>query len=94
MYIASQLREGVSEENIRPSNLTTLITFDAGAEWSTIQGPKTDNQGNPMLGCYQVELWVMYKPYSSKFPIPRLKQNVLLKLTLDPLIVTLTQSIK
>jgi len=53
VYIASQLPEGVSEETIRPSNLTTLITFDAGAEWSTIQGPKTDNQGNPILGCYQ-----------------------------------------
>jgi len=53
VYIASQLPEGVFEETIRPSNLTTLITFDAGAEWSTIQGPKTDNQGNPILGCYQ-----------------------------------------
>lgn len=53
VYIASQLPEGISEENIRPSNLTTLITFDAGAEWSRIQGPKTDNQGNPILGCYQ-----------------------------------------
>eukprot|EP00092_Neocalanus_flemingeri_P022770 GFUD01024690.1.p1 GENE.GFUD01024690.1~~GFUD01024690.1.p1 ORF type:complete len:2176 (-),score=631.55 GFUD01024690.1:299-6826(-) len=53
VYIASQVAEGISEETIRPSNLTTLITFDAGAEWNTIQGPKTDNQGNPILGCYQ-----------------------------------------
>jgi len=53
VYIASQLADGISEENIRPSNLTTLITFDSGAEWNTIQGPKTDHQGNPILGCYQ-----------------------------------------
>ena len=57
VYVANQPAEGISEEDIRPSNLTTLITFDAGAEWNTIQGPKTDNQGNPILGCYQV-IWL------------------------------------
>lgn len=53
VYIASQLPEGVSESSIQPNNLTTLITFDAGAEWSKIQGPQTDHQGHPILGCYQ-----------------------------------------
>ena len=92
VYIASQLPEGISEENIRPSNLTTLITFDAGAEWSTIQGPKTDNQGNPLLGCYQVRPVRDNRAFEIHFL--RLKPNVLLKPTLDLLIVTLNSSIK
>ena len=54
VYIASQLEAGTQESSIRPSNLTTKITFDGGAEWTPIEGPRTDNTGNPMAGCYQV----------------------------------------
>ena len=53
VYLASQLAEGVTEDSLRPPNLTTLISFDSGAMWQPVQGPKTDNKGNPILGCYQ-----------------------------------------
>ena len=54
VYLASQLAEGVTEESLRPPNLTTLISFNSGATWQPVQGPKTDHEGNPVLGCYQV----------------------------------------
>ena len=53
VYLASQLDVGVTEDNIRPSNLSTLISFDAGGYWSPIVGPTTDHQGHPIQGCYQ-----------------------------------------
>ena len=54
VYLASQLAEGVTEESLRPPNLTTLISFNSGATWQPVQGPKTDHEGNPVQGCYQV----------------------------------------
>ena len=30
---------GVSESQLRPSNLTTLISIDGGAEWQKVAGP-------------------------------------------------------
>lgn len=53
VYIASQLPLGMAEENIRPSNITTLITFDGGAEWRRVEGPRTDRKGQPIPGCYK-----------------------------------------
>ena len=54
VYLASQLADGVTEDSLRPPNLTTLISFNSGATWQPVQGPKTDHEGNPVLGCYQV----------------------------------------
>ena len=50
----------------RPNNLTTLITFDAGGEWTRVEGPRTDHQGHPILGCYQVGL-MPFIPFLSEF---------------------------
>ena len=33
---------------VSPDYLTTLITFDFGREWQTIQPPRTDAQGQPI----------------------------------------------
>lgn len=55
VYIASQISPGVREEEIRPSNVTTLITFDSGAEWTRVEGPRNDTQGFPIAGCHQVK---------------------------------------
>ena len=54
VYMASQLSPGMTEETIRPTNITTLITFDGGAEWRKIEGPRTDSRGQPIPGCQQV----------------------------------------
>ena len=54
VYIASTVAEGVAESAIRPTNLTTLITFDGGAEWSKVEGPRNDTNGHPIPGCYEV----------------------------------------
>ena len=62
VYIASQLPEGMSEETILPSNITTLITFDGGAEWRRIEGPRTDSRGQPIPGCQQVSPVCMISP--------------------------------
>ena len=63
VYLASQLADGVTEDSLRPSNLTTVISFNSGATWQPVQGPKTDHEGNPVLGCYQVStsflLWII-----------------------------------
>ena len=50
----SQVATGVKEAEIRPSDLTTLITFDGGAEWSKVQGPRNDTNGHPIPGCFEV----------------------------------------
>ena len=54
VYIASQVERGVMEEKINPSNIVTKITFDAGAEWSTVIGPSNDTNGFPIPGCHEV----------------------------------------
>ena len=59
VYIASQISAGVKEEEIKPSNVTTLITFDSGAEWTKVEGPRNDTQGYPIGGCYQVNIQVI-----------------------------------
>ena len=56
VYIASTVAEGVAESAIRPTNLTTLITFDGGAEWSKVEGPRNDTNGHPIPGCYEVSV--------------------------------------
>ena len=56
VYIASTVAEGVAESDIRPTNLTTLITFDGGAEWSKVEGPRNDTNGHPIPGCYEVSV--------------------------------------
>ena len=50
----------MGEAEIRPGNLTTLITFDGGAEWSKVQGPRNDTSGHPIPGCFDVSLILMY----------------------------------
>ena len=54
VYLASQVAPGVFESQLRPSDLTTLISFDGGTEWQQAAGPRQDNWGHPILGCYQV----------------------------------------
>ena len=56
VYMASQLAQGMTEQTIRPNNITTLITFDGGASWNKIDGPRTDSRGQTIPGCYQVRL--------------------------------------
>ena len=60
VYLASQLADGVTEDSLRPSNLTTVISFNSGATWQPVQGPKTDHEGNPVLGCYQVRALLFF----------------------------------
>jgi len=54
IYIASQVSPDASHKDIRPENLSTLITYDAGGEWNPVIGPKTDNRGHPVVGCSQI----------------------------------------
>ena len=56
IYIASQVASGVGESEIRPGNLTTFITFDGGAHWSKVQGPRNDTSGHPIPGCFDVSV--------------------------------------
>jgi len=73
IYLASQLAPGVEEKYIRPNNLTTVITFDAGGTWNPIKGPKSDNRGHPILGCYQDSNCSLHiaQQMSRKFPATR-----------------------
>ena len=50
----------MGEADIRPGNLTTLITFDGGAEWSKVQGPRNDTSGHPIPGCFDVSCNFQY----------------------------------
>ena len=54
VYIASQVAPGVAGADISPASLTTLITYDGGAEWSKVQGPRNDTSGHPIPGCFDV----------------------------------------
>lgn len=47
IYIASQLRDG-NRSSIVPDDLVTLITFDKGGEWKSIQPPSHDDEGQPI----------------------------------------------
>merc|ERR1719289_854562 len=73
VYLASQLAEGVTEDSLRPPNLTTLISFNSGATWQPVQGPKTDHEGNPVLGCYQESDCSLHiaQQLSRKYPATR-----------------------
>ena len=51
VFIASQVTDNVTEHQIEPSNILTLITFDGGAEWSRVTGPSNDTTGHPIPGC-------------------------------------------
>jgi len=72
VYIASQVERGVMEEKINPSNIVTKITFDAGAEWSTVIGPSNDTNGFPIPGCHEVDCSLhIAQLMSRKYPTTR-----------------------
>ncbi|GLH17030.1 Putative low-density lipoprotein receptor, partial [Gryllus bimaculatus] len=49
IYIASQVVPALpSASSLGPEHLTTLISFDHGAEWGPVQPPSVDHQGRPV----------------------------------------------
>lgn len=53
IYIASQIisDDAAKMGQIQPNDLVSLITFNQGGEWSPINSPQTDDEGNPFPGC-------------------------------------------
>ncbi len=77
IYIASQIVNGEDSNlrNIEPANLKSLITFDQGAIWTPIKGPKTDEEGRNFTEClgdlsYRCNLHLSQQ-LSQKFPSTR-----------------------
>ena len=85
IYIASQIHDSWNSathtgngnflRSISPNDLRSLITFDGGAIWTPIKGPKTDEEGRNFTNCenmrgYECKLHLSQK-LSSKFPSTR-----------------------
>ena len=77
IYIASQIINTADPgtiKNIQPKDLKTFITFDQGALWTPIKGPKTDEEGREFPECKE-ELYScnlhLSQQLSSKFPSTR-----------------------
>ena len=75
IYVASQIvNTNEDSRMIEPKNLQTKISFDQGAVWIPIKGPKTDEEGRDFTDCldadYRCNLHLSQQ-LSSKFPITR-----------------------
>ncbi|XP_075232916.1 sortilin-related receptor-like [Lycorma delicatula] len=81
IYIASQVvanfqeYNGHSHEystNISPEHLTTLITFDWGGEWHTLNPPKYDHKGQP-IDCKKEEGCSLHlsQDFAKLFPVTK-----------------------
>ena len=58
IYIASQIIDSANPSTLRsihPKDLRSLITFDQGAIWTPVQGPKTDEDGRNFTDCVNIQ---------------------------------------
>ena len=56
IYVASQIvNTNEDSRMIEPKNLQTKISFDQGAVWIPIKGPKTDEEGRDFTDCLDAD---------------------------------------